>query len=75
MPDNDMDDIWDSEEEHEGVGLEQDDFGFIIGADGKLKKILCPEQLMDNPPEQIKKILAIFGVEEVDELVNGRTIH
>jgi hypothetical protein len=74
MPSNDLEDIWETEE-YEGVGLEQDDFGFIIGADGKLKKILCPEQLVDNPPEEVKKILAIFGVDEVDELINGRTLH
>jgi len=74
MPNNDIENLWD-EEEYDGVGLEQDDFGFIIGADGKLKKMLCPEQLIENPPEQVKKILEIFGVEQVDELINGRTLH
>jgi len=75
MPDNDLEDIWDLEEEYEGLELEQDDFAFIIGSNGKLKKILCPEQSIDNPPEEVKKILEIFGVNEVNELINGRTLH
>lgn len=52
----------------------QDDFGFIIGPDGELKSIMYPEHLMEDPPEEIKMILQIFGIENIDEIEN-RTLH
>lgn len=51
-----------------------DDFGFIIGPDGELKSVMYPEHLMEEPPEEIKMILQIFGIEDIDTLEN-RTLH
>ena len=52
----------------------EDDFGFIIGADGELKSMMIPENLMDDPPIEIKKILKIFGIKNLHTLDN-RTLH
>ena len=38
------------------------DYGFIIDANGDLKTMMLPEELMDNPPSSIRKILKIFGI-------------
>lgn len=51
-----------------------DDFGFIIGPDGELKSIMYPEHLMEDPPEEIKMILQIFGIDDIDTIEN-RTLH
>lgn len=51
-----------------------DDFGFIIGPDGELKSIMYPEHLMDDPPEEIKMILEIFGIDDMNTLEN-RKLH
>jgi hypothetical protein len=53
---------------------EDDDFGFIISADGELKSMMIPEELMDNPPPEIEKILNIFGIKNIHTLDN-RTLH
>jgi len=54
--------------------LSPDDFGFIIGPDGELKRIMYPEHLMEDPPEEIKMILQIFGIDDIDTL-EYRTLH
>ena len=44
----------------EGVDdFEEGDYGFIIGPDGELKSIMLPEDLFEDPPSEIKKILKI----------------
>jgi hypothetical protein len=53
---------------------EDDDFGFIISADGELKSMMIPEELMDDPPPEIEKILNIFGIKNIHTLDN-RTLH
>ena len=45
IPEDDDDDFDDS------------DYGFIIDANGDLKTMMLPEDLMDDPPRSIKKIL------------------
>ena len=54
--------------------LENGDYEFIIRADGELKSILIPEDLMDDPPRSVKKILKIFGITDIHSLNNG-TLH
>lgn len=54
--------------------IEPDDFGFIIGPDGELKSIMYPEHLMDDPPEEIKLILEIFGIDNI-ETIENRILH
>lgn len=62
------------DEEYEDDGYSADDFGFIIGPDGELKSVMFPEHLMEDPPEEIKMILEIFGIDNIDTLEN-RTLH
>jgi len=54
--------------------FEEGDYEFIITADGKLKSILIPEELMDDPPRSVKKILKIFGITDIHSL-NNSTLH
>jgi hypothetical protein len=53
---------------------EDDDFGFIISSEGELKSMMIPEELMDDPPPEIEKILNIFGIKNIHTL-DGRTLH
>lgn len=73
MPQNISTDVG-IEEEYEDDGYSADDFGFIIGPDGELKSVMFPEHLMEDPPEEIKMILEIFGIDNIDTLEN-RTLH
>lgn len=50
------------------------DYGFIISADGELKSIMYPENLMGEPPEEIQLILKLFGIGDIDTAEN-RTLH
>jgi hypothetical protein len=61
-------------EEYEEEEIDADDFGFIIGPDGELKSLMYPEHLMEDPPEEIKMILRIFGIDSIDDIDN-RTLH
>ena len=61
-------------EEYEEKEIDADDFGFIIGPDGELKSLMYPEHLMGDPPEEIKMILRIFGIDSIDDIDN-RTLH
>lgn len=61
-------------EEPENEEYSQDDFGFIIGPDGELKSVMYPEHLMEDPPEEIKMILQIFGIDDINTL-EDRTLH
>lgn len=55
-------------EETEDFG--KDDFGFILGPDGELKTFMIPEHLMTDPPEEVKLILSIFGIDDINDLEN-----
>lgn len=72
MPDNIVTDT--SIEEHEDDDFSPNDFGFIIGPDGELKSVMYPEHLMEEPPEEIKLILEIFGIDNIDT-IESRVIH
>jgi len=50
------------------------DYGFIISADGELKSVMYPEDLMEEPPEEIQLILKLFGISSIDT-TEGRTLH
>ena len=73
MPNNNIEAIVHIEEyDEEEYGA--DDFGFVLGPDGELKSFMIPEHLMDDPPEEVMMILSIFGIDDINELVN-RTLH
>lgn len=63
---NDIDDLDDD--------FDDDDYGFIISASGSLKSIMFPENLMEDPPREIKRILKIFGIKDIHDLGNN-TLH
>ena len=50
------------------------DYGFIIGPDGELKSMSIPENLMEDPPKSIRKIMKIFGIKDLHE-ITITTIH
>ena len=50
------------------------DYGFIIDANGSLKTMMLPEDLMEEPPPRIKKILKIFGIKDIHQF-EPRTLH
>lgn len=65
--------IEESFEEYED-DFNDDDYGFIIGPNGELKSIMLPEELMEDPPKEIKKILKIFGIKDIHSL-EPKTLH
>lgn len=54
--------------------IDSEDFGFIIDADGNLKSVMLPETYMGDPPLEVKRILKIFGIKNINNLID-RTIH
>lgn len=56
------------------VDYEEGDFGFIISSDGTLKSLMIPENLMEDPPKEILKILKIFGIKDI-HTIDSRTLH
>lgn len=45
-----------------------EDYGFIIGPDGSLKTVLVPENLMEEPPEEVQAILNLFGINNIHQV-------
>jgi hypothetical protein len=62
------------EQEFDEGEFTTDDYGFVIGPDGSLKSIAYPEDLMEDPPEEVTRILKIFGITGLADLV-PRTLH
>lgn len=53
-----------------------EDYGFIISPTGELKTVMFPEDLMEEPPASIKKILKIFGIKDIHDLGDSdNTLH
>lgn len=52
----------------------KDDYGFVLGPNGELKSFMMPENLMSEPPEEVTKILSLFGIDSIYELEN-RVLH
>jgi hypothetical protein len=73
MPNSNAETIVTIEDEDDG-DYGPDDFGFVIGPDGELKSIMYPENLMEDPPIEIKKILKIFGIKNF-EMLESRILH
>lgn len=51
------------DEEELPFTIDDEDFGFLIDSQGKLKTIFGPDVMMNGPPENVQKILDIFGLE------------
>jgi hypothetical protein len=58
------------------LNIEDDDFGFLIDSEGNLKTVFGCDDLFDDPPENVVKILEIFGIGSARNLSRaGITIH
>jgi hypothetical protein len=58
----------------EGIG--DDDYGIIIGPDGELKSLFMPEGFALDPPESVKQILAMLGIDDINTAwQEGNTLH
>lgn len=62
------------EENLDDEDIDDGDFGFIIGPDGELKSMMIPEDLMGDPPMEVKRILKIFGIKNIHSL-EPRILH
>lgn len=74
MPNNNTTPAVDLEDLEDDDVIEATDYAFIISADGELKSIVYPEDLMEDPPEEIQLILQVFGIDSV-ETSDTRTLH
>lgn len=57
--------------------ISEDDYGFIFGPDGELKSAFFPDNLPFKTPENIQKILALFGYSDPEQLmdIDNSTLH
>lgn len=56
--------------------IEDSDFGFLIDSEGNLKTVFGPDELFDEPPEAVQKILDMFGVDSAELIMRaGTTLH
>jgi hypothetical protein len=62
------------QDELDDYEFDDGDYGFIIGPDGELKSMMIPEDLMDDPPKVIKKILKLLKVKDIHQ-IEDRTLH
>jgi hypothetical protein len=62
------------EEDFSDDEFEEGDYGFIISPNGELKSMMFPEDLMEDPPKTIRKILKIFGITDIN-VVTEKTLH
>lgn len=55
--------------------IESEDYGFIFDSNGNLKFAFVPELLPDKPPKNIKKIMRILGVIDLQQFNEDLTLH
>lgn len=55
--------------------LAEDDYVFIVGADGKLKNVILPPEESFEYSEQLLKVFDILGISDPDMLSANHTIH
>lgn len=63
-----FEDVYDTE-------ISDEDYGFILGPDGKLKSVFLPENLPFKAPKNITKILKIFGINDISDIDGTETLH
>jgi hypothetical protein len=49
-----------------------DDYGFVVGADGELKSVFVPDVGDNSIPENVLNILKLFGINDIG---GQRTLH
>lgn len=62
---------------YEDSDIGDEDYGFILGPDGKLKSVFLPDNLPFKAPKNIQKILKIFGYSDPEQLTgfDNNTLH
>jgi hypothetical protein len=61
-------------EEAYDVDIGDDDYGFIISADGELKSVFLPNSVPFEVPDTVLKILKMFGINDVEEIEHPSTL-
>ena len=64
----DVNDIYDQE-------ILDDDYGFIVGPDGELKSVFVPVNPPFVTPENVLKILKLFGIDDPGQVGCEYSIH
>jgi hypothetical protein len=55
--------------------IADDDYVFVIKADGTLKSIMLPDDVPFKQPKNIGKILKMFDIPDIDNMDGNATIH
>jgi hypothetical protein len=53
------------------------DYGFVIGADGELKHLFTPTDFYLEPPPIVRKILKLLGIKDINAVAfdGNDTVH
>jgi hypothetical protein len=65
------------EDELDDIGIDDEDFGFVISPDGELKAVFLPDAGVTVIPKTVQKILKIFKIDDISqiELTTSETLH
>ena len=55
--------------------IADDDYGFILSANGELKSLFLPDVIPFKSPKNVAKILKIFGITDVANFNTSPTLH
>lgn len=58
-----------------GDTLSDDDYCIIVSADGEIKTIMLPDNVPFELPENVSKMLAVFGITDSDNIAGTATLH
>jgi len=64
-----------SEEEYVSQEISNEDYGFILDANGDLKSVFLPDNVPFRAPKNVNKILKIFGVVDVQRFDSDPNVH
>lgn len=64
-----------SEEEYVSQEISNEDYGFILDANGDLKSVFLPDNVPFRAPKNVNKILKIFGVVDVQRFDSDPSVH
>jgi len=54
--------------------IREDDYVFVIRADGTLKTVMMPEENAVDTPDEIQRILLVYNM-DLSELAEPRVLH
>lgn len=64
-------------EEFDDLEIADNDYGFVITADGELKHLFTPNEFFLDPPPVVRAILELLGIEDVNAIAfdGDDTVH